>query len=482
MASKNHLKKLFQGRTKWNTWYKSNDFQADLSKASLCGIDLSGYNFSGANLFGAYLQETNLENVNFACSNLGKADLRGSNLKGANCMWCSFAGSIMNSLDLRYNNLSGAKFTNASLVDTDLSNSNLTMSELIYANLKGANLSKANLSNSNLKYSDLRQSNLSETDLTDSILTGSKIWDIKRTNWEIKNIDCTNAFIEKDAIKLTYFDKGEFENKFSKSIHIQIPYPQSVDSIDILSLFLNKLYKQCNEFSLTLDISHKNEKLYDFEKRAYFKSEQNIYDTFICYNRSDKTEVINIVNELKVNAVMPFMDHFDLRPGSRWQDVIGEIIKGIPSVTVFFGQEGIGPWQEWELTEIISEQKQRIHKKGIRIIPVILQNGRNIKNNIPKELKKYTWVDFREDEPDPLDQLIWGITQKKRDKKNKETILKINIEQLIGEELACSINKEYIEEIIYNIISEHKSNKNILTVIEKDELFKNIEHHICKII
>jgi len=51
-------------------------------------------------------------------------------------------------------------------------------------------------------------------------------------------------------------------------------------------------------------------------------------------------------------------------------------------------------------------------KRKCPVIPVILP-GCNKVPQIPVFLGAFTWVDFRKTEPDPMGQLIWGITGKK---------------------------------------------------------------------
>ena len=59
------------------------------------------------------------------------------------------------------------------------------------------------------------------------------------------------------------------------------------------------------------------------------------------------------------------------------------------------------------------DPSQRICKRKCPVIPVILADAPQ-KPKLPLFLREMTWVDFRKNEPDPLQQLIWGITGKKR--------------------------------------------------------------------
>jgi hypothetical protein len=48
-------------------------------------------------------------------------------------------------------------------------------------------------------------------------------------------------------------------------------------------------------------------------------------------------------------------------------------------------------------------------KRGCPIIPVILAEATK-KMQLPAFLEGMTWVDFRMQDPDPMEQLIWGIS------------------------------------------------------------------------
>jgi len=50
--------------------------------------------------------------------------------------------------------------------------------------------------------------------------------------------------------------------------------------------------------------------------------------------------------------------------------------------------------------------------RGCPVIPVLLKTAPD-KPELPLFLASMTWVDFRKQEPDPMKQLIWGITSKK---------------------------------------------------------------------
>jgi hypothetical protein len=48
-------------------------------------------------------------------------------------------------------------------------------------------------------------------------------------------------------------------------------------------------------------------------------------------------------------------------------------------------------------------------KRGCPVIPVLLDDA-PYEPSLPRFLEAMVWVNFRENEPDPLKRLIWGIT------------------------------------------------------------------------
>lgn len=69
---------------------------------------------------------------------------------------------------------------------------------------------------------------------------------------------------------------------------------------------------------------------------------------------------------------------------------------------------GPGPWQDLEVPSLL----QQIAKRNRPLIPVILP-GRKGDPRFPPFLALWHAVDMRQPEPDPFEQLIWGITGKR---------------------------------------------------------------------
>jgi hypothetical protein len=135
------------------------------------------------------------------------------------------------------------------------------------------------------------------------------------------------------------------------------------------------------------------------------KIETRDFDVFLCHKSEDKPMVKDIGNQLKDSGILPWLDEWELRPGLPWQRLLEEQIGQIKSVAVFVGRQGIGPWQQQALAAFLREFVNR----GCPVIPVLLPDVPE-EPQLPIFSRGYMWVDFRRQDPDPLELLIWGIT------------------------------------------------------------------------
>jgi hypothetical protein len=131
----------------------------------------------------------------------------------------------------------------------------------------------------------------------------------------------------------------------------------------------------------------------------------NDFDVFLCHHSVDKRSVRAIGKKLKDRGFSPWLDEWELRPGFSWQKALEEQITKGKSVAVFVGKHGTGPWQDQEIEAFLRQGVRR----SCPIIPVILSNCIETPE-MPIFLGNLHLVDFRKRRPDPLQQLIWGIT------------------------------------------------------------------------
>jgi uncharacterized protein YjbI with pentapeptide repeats len=157
------------------TFRRSNLREADLTGANLFLADLREANLSGAKLFGAKLREADLTDADLGKAQLFQADLssaklRGANLTQADLVAADLSGAYLCGANLSRANLGGVDFMGAKLLHADLTGANLAFAKLLMASLNEANLSGAKLSNANFTGADLDGANLSGADLNAAIL------------------------------------------------------------------------------------------------------------------------------------------------------------------------------------------------------------------------------------------------------------------------------------------------------------------------
>lgn len=135
------------------------------------------------------------------------------------------------------------------------------------------------------------------------------------------------------------------------------------------------------------------------------KRASGAFDVFLCHNVADKPAVAQIGRQLMQHGVLPWLDEWELRPGLPWQRLLEDQINTIRTAAVFVGPGGIGPWQRHELDGFLRE----FNTRGCPVIPVLLPSA-GPAPELPLFLRGITWVDFRALTPDPIAQLLWGIT------------------------------------------------------------------------
>ena len=141
------------------------------------------------------------------------------------------------------------------------------------------------------------------------------------------------------------------------------------------------------------------------------KIETGDYDVFLCHNTKDKPQVMAIGERLKERGILPWLDIWEIRPGTRWQKELQRNIRSVRSAAVFIGSRGTGPWQELEVEAALQEFVRRNRP----VIPVIL-SGRQGTPRLPTFLGSWHMIDMRHPDPDPFEQLVWGITGEKPDR------------------------------------------------------------------
>ncbi len=126
------------------------------------------------------------------------------------------------------------------------------------------------------------------------------------------------------------------------------------------------------------------------------KIESGQFDVFLCHNSKDKPEVKVIANQLKERGLLPWLDEWELQPGTPWQRTLEEQITKVKSAAVFIGSSGIGPWQDMEQAAFIRQFKNR----KCPVIPVFLPGTPRPRPCQPSWKGRCTWI-FAGSRPTP---------------------------------------------------------------------------------
>jgi hypothetical protein len=135
------------------------------------------------------------------------------------------------------------------------------------------------------------------------------------------------------------------------------------------------------------------------------KRQKDAYDVYICYDEADETEVMDIGEKVKAHGILPWFDILEVKPGTPEKRRQEQQIQKIPAAAVFIGQHKIVDKQELQMYSFIDQ----FFEREIPVIPVILANApKDLR--LPPYLGNFGRVDFRRAMPEPIGQLIWGIT------------------------------------------------------------------------
>ncbi|MBZ5622639.1 MAG: TIR domain-containing protein [Acidobacteriia bacterium] len=135
------------------------------------------------------------------------------------------------------------------------------------------------------------------------------------------------------------------------------------------------------------------------------KEEIGEYDVFLCYNSRDKDEVLKISAGLIEKKVRPWLDVAALRAGDVWMESIAKVIAMVKCAVVFIGPSQAGRFEEVEIRALL----RQCVDGGVRVIPAILPETEG-EPQWSIFLRDFQRVDFRVAQPDPMSELLYGIT------------------------------------------------------------------------
>jgi tetratricopeptide (TPR) repeat protein len=135
------------------------------------------------------------------------------------------------------------------------------------------------------------------------------------------------------------------------------------------------------------------------------------FDVFLSHATPDKPLVEELARRLVRANLKPWLDTWNLIPGTAWQPEIEAALDACAACAVIIGPGGLGPWHHEEMRLAI-DQRVGDRQRPFRVIPVLLPGvERPERSKLPGFLVATTWVEFRQtlDDPEAFHRLVCGI-------------------------------------------------------------------------
>lgn len=118
------------------------------------------------------------------------------------------------------------------------------------------------------------------------------------------------------------------------------------------------------------------------------------FDVFLSHNTADKPAVEEIARRLVDAGMLPWLDKWNLVPGTAWQPAIEAALDQCSACAVFIGPSGFSQWQNAEMRAAIDRRVSECRGE-FRVIPVLLPGARREeRSKLPPFLVSATWVEF----------------------------------------------------------------------------------------
>src|SRR3954468_16926553 len=135
------------------------------------------------------------------------------------------------------------------------------------------------------------------------------------------------------------------------------------------------------------------------------------FDVFLSHATADKPLVEELARRLTREGLKPWLDKWNLIPGTAWQPEIEAVLADCVTCAVIIGSGGFGPWHHEEMRLAIGRRVEN-REHDFRVIPVLLPGvERPERSKLPGFLTATTWVEFRDtlDDPEAFHRLLCGI-------------------------------------------------------------------------
>jgi len=139
------------------------------------------------------------------------------------------------------------------------------------------------------------------------------------------------------------------------------------------------------------------------------------YDVFLCHNSKDKRAVDKIRELLQSRKITCFIDKHSLESFQDFEKQLEEAISQARSAAIFLGKSGWGSYQLKEIdlfTKKLTEYPN--YRMGLVRLPGCPDDISIYLKGKLSGIKAYHWVDFYQEDVDPIEKLIEGILGKQK--------------------------------------------------------------------
>src|SRR3954447_16609954 len=95
------------------------------------------------------------------------------------------------------------------------------------------------------------------------------------------------------------------------------------------------------------------------------------FDVFLSHASADKPRVEDLARRLTRDGLRPWLDRWNLIPGTAWQPEIEAALAECVACAVIIGAGGLGPWHHEEMRAAIARRVED-RERAFRVIPVLL--------------------------------------------------------------------------------------------------------------
>jgi hypothetical protein len=135
---------------------------------------------------------------------------------------------------------------------------------------------------------------------------------------------------------------------------------------------------------------------------------------FISYSREDRPFVDRLGADLRAAGFETWVDTQQIEPGDSWQKTIAASISDAGAYVFVASQASVSRTKSYIYSELqhAIETSWGFHPSVRFVFPLVLDNEGA--NNLPRDLMRFPWVDFRKDYTEALSQLIHALPRDMR--------------------------------------------------------------------